>query len=84
MSDSDAEIKAKIEILRKLRERELVLEDCPFCGSPASYRIYNATYGHMAVGCNGVDLKCAGHKCGGVASPDWQGVIDGWNRRDGK
>ena len=83
MPDSDAEIKAKLEILRKLSDAETVLEDCPFCGSPAQYRVKMKTSA-MTIHCGGDDYSCPGHKCGMVAGKDWQAEIDGWNRRDGR
>jgi len=76
---SNTEIKARLEILRKLRDGEIKLEPCPFCGAPT---VAHATKGevlHLYFSC--ADEHCLGRQVHGVSDADWQKCIDDWNRR---
>lgn len=76
----EAEIKAKLEILRKLRDGETALEDCPFCGTPSWY---SAKSGKVLLIRGGCESDCAGAMIllVGEDAKGWQSAIDRWNRR---
>jgi len=79
MPETEVEIKAKLEILAKLRSGEIILKDCPFCGSPGGY---HASEGRvLMIYCTSDDPKCLGRQCMSISDGNWKEAIDKWNRR---
>jgi len=84
MPETEAEIKERLEILRKLRAGEIVLEPCPFCGSLAWYSGVQGKVLMIRSNCDKADCPGAQILLVGEDNKGWLSIIERWNRRAGR